>query len=83
MCYARPGGLPLTSVPADGCIEGTGLFKCPTLCPHSPVPRAKTTCRVCRRPGICHVKWTFNLVFIDLHNLRDKSQADSGRGMRL
>ena len=26
------------------------------------------------------LKWIFNLVFIDLHNLRDKSQADSGRG---
>jgi hypothetical protein len=33
-------------------------------------------------PGICHVKWTFNLVFIDLLNLRDKSQADSVRGER-
>jgi hypothetical protein len=33
------------------------------LCP------AKTTCSVRRRPGICLAKWTFNLVFIDLHNL--------------
>ena len=38
-----------------------------------PVPCVKTTCRVRRRPL---AKWTFNLVFIDLHNiLRDKSQG--------
>ena len=44
MCYARPGGLPLTSVPADGCIEGTGLFKSPTFAifvPALPCPVSK------------------------------------------
>jgi hypothetical protein len=38
-------------------------------CAHTPVSRAKTTFSVRRRPRICLAKWTFNLVFIDLHNL--------------
>ena len=41
-------------------------------CARTPVPCVKTTCRVRRRPL---AKWTFNLVFIDLNNLRDKSQG--------
>ena len=42
-------------------------------CARTPVPCVKTTCRVRRRPL---AKWTFNLLFIDLHNiLRDKSQG--------
>ena len=41
-------------------------------CARTPVLCVKTTCRVRRRPL---AKWTFNLVFIDLHNLRDKSQG--------
>ena len=78
-----PWGAPLDLSSGRGVYRRDRAIQMPYVVPALPVPRAKTTCRVCRRPGICHVKWTFNLVFIDLHNLRDKSQADSGRGMRL